>query len=400
VIKVEDWAEIRRLHRAEGCSIKEIARRLGLARNTVRSALRSEGPPKLERPARPSALDAFEPRIRALLAEFPHMPASVIAERVGWERSASIFRSRVAELRPIYLPADPVQRTTYVPGELAQWDFWFPPADIPLGNGDVGSPPVWVGVSGYSRFIVARMVPSRQSHDLLSAHLACLVDLGGIPRKGVYDNEGALSNRHGGRAHPTQAFEAFRGTLGMGVIFLKPRDPESKGLVERANGYFETSFIPGRRFSSPDDFDGQLQEWLARANGRIHRDLRCRPTDRVAEDRGAMLAFPPVLPDPALRFEVRLRRDHYVRIETCDYSVDPRAIGRRIDVRVDAKRVTARLGSEVIADHPRSYGKHRSITDPRHIATRDSMRLSISPRVITDDDVEIRDLSVYDRIGA
>lgn len=61
MIKVEDWAEIRRLHRAEGCSIKEISRRLGLARNTVRSALRSEGPPKVQQPTRPLALDAFEP---------------------------------------------------------------------------------------------------------------------------------------------------------------------------------------------------------------------------------------------------------------------------------------------------------------------------------------------------
>jgi transposase len=400
VINVEDWAEIRRLHRAEGCSIKEIARRLGLARNTVRSALRSEGPPRLERPARPSALDAFDPAIRALLAEFPRMPASVIAERVGWERSASMLRARVAELRPVYLPPDPVQRTAYVPGELAQWDFWFPPAPVPLGNGEVGSPPVWVGVSGYSRVIVARMVPSRQVHDLLSGHLACLVDLGGVPRKGVYDNEAAISNRHAGRAHPTQAFDSFRGVLGMGVVFLKPRDPESKGLVERANGYLETSFIPGRRFSSPQDFDGQLQEWLARANGRVHRDLRCRPADRLAEDRGAMLSFPPVLPDPALRFEVRLRRDHYVRVGTCDYSVDPRAVGRRVEVRVDAERVTARLGAEVVADHPRSYAKHRSVTDPHHVAAREAMRRSAAPRPFADDDVEERDLSVYDRIGA
>ena len=247
------------------------------------------------------------------------MPTSVIAERVGWTRSSSIFRARVAELRPAYLP-----------GELAQWDFWFPPADAPLEEGKVGHPPVWVGVSGYSRVLVARMVPTRQIHDLLSAHLACLVDLGAVPRKGVYDNEAAISNRHGGKAKPTQASDAFRGTLGMGVVFLRPRDRESKGLVERANRYLETSFIPGRRFSSSADFDDQLQEWLVRANNRVHRELRCRPVDRLEEDRGAMLAFPPTLPDPSWRFSLRLGRDHYVRVETCDYSVDPRAIGRRI----------------------------------------------------------------------
>lgn len=258
------------------------------------------------------------------------MPTSVIAERVGWTRSSSIFRARVAELRPAYLPPDPVQRTTYLPGELAQWDFWFPPADAPLEEGKVGHPPVWVGVSGYSRVLVARMVPTRQIHDLLSAHLACLVDLGAVPRKGVYDNEAAISNRHGGKAKPTQASDAFRGTLGMGVVFLRPRDRESKGLVERANRYLETSFIPGRRFSSSADFDDQLQEWLVRANNRVHRELRCRPVDRLEEDRGAMLAFPPTLPDPSWRFSLRLGRDHYVRVETCDYSVDPRAIGRRI----------------------------------------------------------------------
>jgi len=57
-----------------------------------------------------------------------------------------------------------------------------------------------VGVSGYSRTIVARMIPSREVHDILLGHLACLLDLGGVPRAGVYDNEAALVSRHGGKA--------------------------------------------------------------------------------------------------------------------------------------------------------------------------------------------------------
>jgi transposase len=83
VLDVEDWAEIRRLLRADGLSIKEILRRLGVARNTVRVALRSE-PPVFDRKPRPSAVDEWEPAIRQLLEEFPRMPATVIAERMCW----------------------------------------------------------------------------------------------------------------------------------------------------------------------------------------------------------------------------------------------------------------------------------------------------------------------------
>ena len=73
MIDVEDWAEIRRLHRAEGMSIRAIARRVGVARNTVREALRSTVPPRYVRKGPGSAVDAFEPAIRALLA-FPARP--------------------------------------------------------------------------------------------------------------------------------------------------------------------------------------------------------------------------------------------------------------------------------------------------------------------------------------
>jgi transposase len=396
VLDVEDWAEIRRLHLAEGLSIREVARQLGLARNTVRSAIRSDGPPVFDRKPRPSAVDAVEADIKQLLKDTPRMPATVIAERIGWDRSLTILKDRVRELRPLFLPADPCQRTEYRPGELAQWDLWFPPVKIPLGEGQSASPPVIVGVSGYSRIIAARMIPSREAHDILLGHLACLLDLGGVPRKGVYDNEAALVSRHNGRPALTPPFQRFRGTLGMGVIVCKPGDPEAKGMVERANGYLETSFLPGRSFSSPSDFNAQLAMWLRRANNRVHSTLRARPSDRITEDRGAMLGFPPVLPDPAWRETKRLGRDHWVRIGTCDYSVHPRAIGRRVDVRVDLDEVVVSCGAEVVARHQRSWAKHRTITDPAHEIARKVMQ-AFAGAVADDDAVEVRDLSVYDR---
>jgi transposase len=170
VLKVEDWAEIRRLYRAEGLAIRAIARRLGVSKNTVKKALACHEPPRYERAPRGSAVDGFEPAIRALLAEFPEMPTSVLMERVGWPGGRSVFYERVAALRPLFRPVDPASRTEYQAGELAQCDLWFPPVDVPLGFGHLGRPPVLVMVSGYSRVIAAVMIPSRQCPDLLAGH--------------------------------------------------------------------------------------------------------------------------------------------------------------------------------------------------------------------------------------
>jgi transposase len=135
VLSVEDWAEIRRLYRAEGLPIKMIARVLGVSRNTVRAALASDAPPKYERRPAGSIVDEVEPRIRELLQAYPTMPATVIAERIGWTRGLTVLKERVAELRPVYLPPDPASRTSYVVGEVAQCDFWFRPITLPVGFG-------------------------------------------------------------------------------------------------------------------------------------------------------------------------------------------------------------------------------------------------------------------------
>jgi hypothetical protein len=123
--------------------------------------------------------------------------------------------------------------------------------------------------------------------------------------------------------------------------------------------------------------------------------LRCRPVDRIVEDRRAMVALPPVLPDAALRFSTRIARDHHVRVDTCDYSVHPRAIGRRVEVRVDLDNVVVLLAGDEVARHPRSLAKHRTITEPSHVAARSALRALPAP--VDVDDVEVRDLAVYDR---
>jgi hypothetical protein len=67
-----------------------------------------------------------------------------------------------------------------------------------------------------------------------------------------------------------------------------------KGIVERRDGYFETSFMPGRTFSSPADFNAQFGDWLVRANAREVRTIKARPVDLIEHDRSRMLPLPPV----------------------------------------------------------------------------------------------------------
>ena len=234
-MSVEDWAEIRRLHRVEGMAIKAIARRLGVSRNAVRRALGRDAPPKYVRVPKGSIVDVVEPAVRELLRTTPGMPATVIAERIGWDRSITVLKDRVRQLRPYYLPPDPATRTSYDPGQRVQCDLWFPPADVPLGAGQVGSPPVLVMVAGYSRMIFATMLPTRQAPDLLAGHWLLLQAMGKVARELVWDNEPAVGSWRGGHPKLTEEFEAFRGVLGIGVHQCRPRDPESKPLLSAAS---------------------------------------------------------------------------------------------------------------------------------------------------------------------
>jgi transposase len=381
--------------------VKAIARVMGVSRNTVRAAIASDRPPKYERAAMGSIVDVVEPRIRELLQACPTMPATVIAERIGWDRSVRVLRDRVAELRPAYLPPDPASRTVYAAGEIAQCDFWFPPVTVPAGCGLVRKPvqlPVLTMVCGYSRWLMALLVPTRHAQDLFAGWWQLIGGLGAVPRVLVWDGEGAIGRWRAGRPELTGDCQAFRGTLGAKVVVCRPADPEAKGLIGRAHDYLERSFLPGRSFASPADFNAQLAAWLALVNARPRRALGCSPAERITADKQAMLALPPVAPETGWRTWTRLARDHYVRVDSNDYSVHPAVIGRRIEVTADLARVRVLCDGQVVADHERSWAWHQSIGDPAHIAAARAMRRQrvTALRRAPEPEVEIRALGDYD----
>jgi transposase len=405
VLSVEDWAEIRRLHRAERMPIKQIARVMGCSKNTVKRALAADGPPQYARGPRGSIVDAVEPQIRELLAAWPTMPATVIAERIGWTRSLTVFKDRIRELRPVYLPPDPASRTAYAAGEVAQCDLWFPAIEVPVGFGQTRPAarlPVLVMVTGYARWLAARLIPSRVAEDLFTGWWQLLAGLGGVPRVLVWDGEGAVGQRRRRQTVLTEAAHGFRGVLGAKVVICDPGDPEAKGLVERANGYLETSFLPGRSFHSPADFNAQLGDWLALVNQRPRRVLGCAPADRVDADRAAMLPLPPVAPATGWRSALRLPRDHYVRLDANDYSVHPAVIGRGVEVVADLEQVQVWCDGRLVAEHARCWARHQTISDPAHLAAAAQLRQQRAALGATNprhgaEEVQLRLLTDYDQ---
>ena len=108
------------------------------------------------------------------------------------------------------------------------------------------SVPVLVMVAAHSRRIEAVMVPSRRTGDLLAGMWLLLQRFGGVPKRLLWDNEAGI----GRRGRLADGVSGFCGTLGTKLVQAKPYDPETKGVVERANQYLETSFLPGRSFTA------------------------------------------------------------------------------------------------------------------------------------------------------
>jgi transposase len=395
---VEQWAELRREHFVGGQSIKQLARATGLSRNTIRRALRSERPPSYRRAPKPRVLDPFKDEIHRLLREDPKLSGVRVRELLaplGCTAGKTVVDDYLREVRPLFLPpARSCQRTVYRPGELVQFDVWQPRAEVPVGHGQTRRGFVVIACLGYSRAGAGVLVFSTRTEDLLAGVAGCLERFGGLPRTLVWDRQAGIHG-HGGR--PTGAFAAFCGQLRVGWRFCEPADPQAKGAVERLQGYAETNFEPGRRFANELDFQDQLDAWFARVNARRHKTLRERPVDRLAAELEVMAPLPEAMPDTARRWVTRVPPDPHLRVDSNDYSLDPALVGRRAEVCVDQRHVTAVAldTGELACRHQRSYAKHRTITALEHARALKSAR-----RAAAEPAVEVRPLARYDALIA
>jgi transposase len=397
VVGVEQWADIRRLYRVDGVSIREISRRTGLHRKTIRRALAAAEPPRYEREPAGSKVDPFKDWICEQLAADPRIQSQRLREmaaEVGYEGGKSIFDDYVREVRPRFVRPRTFQRTIYRPGELVQCDLWEPAEQIPVGHGQLRRGWVVTAEVCWSRAIAGTLVFSKEAPDILFGLARNLTRLGALPEKLVWDREAAIAA--GGR--PTEPFASFCGQLEVGWVILEARDPQAKGALERSHRFMRSNFEPGRVFANHLDFQDRLDAWTEKANRRMHRTIRAIPVERLTQERHRMRQLPAVMPDTDRRQVLRVPAQPFVRVDRNDYSIDPTFAGRRVEIRVSQSEVTAVVldTGELACRHHRVFAGGLTITDPAHQTQLECQREKRRQRHQVE--VEIRPLSRYDQL--
>jgi transposase len=401
---MQDWAEVHRLFHREGVPKARIARQLGMSRNTVDRLLGLKEPPVYVREPAPSKLDPFKDQVRAMLAADPSVPATVILERLrreGFDGSITILKRFVGQVRPQFAAAQAFQRTSYLPGEIGQVDWWHTGIRVDVGRGSLREALALVVTLPHSAahavtFTLAKDVPA-----FLAGLLGALTKLGGVPEKLVFDNDTSIvASRQGGTARLHLEVAALLGQLAVKPVVLRPATPTSKGQVERTIRFLETSFVPLRTFTGLADLQAQHDLWAAEvAYARHHRRVGAVVADAWATERGWLRPLPDPLPDVSRQLETRVGKDCFVRVGNVDYSVPPGLAGRRVQLQVTLQRVVVRLEGTVIAEHERSWIPADVVMAPTHLRLLREHRQARQALRAGDVDVPAPDLAAFDAIA-
>jgi transposase len=298
----------------QGRRLREIARELGVSRNTVRKYLRDGKLPRYAaRPARPAKLDAFEPYLRMRLALDPRLQASVLCHEIrelGDDGAESMVRARVATLKP-KAPVEPVIRYETEPGRQMQVDY----AEFRHGETTVYA---FVATLGFSRRLFVRFVGSLAFESLRDCQIAAFDHFGGVPHEVLYDNMRTVvlqRNAYGvakHRFHP--GLWAVARDYGFTPRLCRPYRAQTKGKVERAIGYLRTSFFApfvatlkqhGQALTL-EALNAAAERWVRTvADVRKHRTTGEAPILRFERERATLLPLPALRIAPTVRETLR-----------------------------------------------------------------------------------------------
>jgi transposase len=343
-----EWAQVRAMA-ADGVGQREIARRLGVNRRTVKRLAEASEPPRYERAPAGSMLDPLEPVIRRLLEEWPDMKAPRVTELLrddyGYAGSVDLVRRRIAAIRP--RQARPAQRTGYRPGQVMQVDW----AEMPTRP----------KIAGRERRVYA-LICALPFSGASTAHFSfemttgvCLAGPCPAPVR-LRQLRSAVARRERDVVTWNPRFVQLRGHYAFHATACMPATPREKGAVEGAVRHHKTSFWPARRFRSLAEFDEPLRRlarprragapprhWplhRRRAPGRRARGAVTAAADRVRRGRTALVAG---------------AAGRYLKHAGSFYRVPEALVHQRVELRFDRDSVWIEHRGQTVAGYARSY---------------------------------------------
>ena len=367
-----EWAEVKAME-ADGISQREIARRLGINRRTVRRMVEAAGPPSYSRAPAGSMLDPLEPVLRRLIEDFEDIKAPRVTEMLrddyGYTGSVDLVRKRLAQLRPGTERA--AQRTGYRPGQVMQVD-WGEMPTRPRILGRERRVYALVFSLPFSGAATAHFSFDMSIESFLEGHVRAFAWMGGVPRECVYDNlKSAVARRErvdGGREviHWNPRFSQLRGHYAFHAHPCTPETPREKGSVEGAVRYLKTGFWPARRFRDLRELDEIYAGWRDRiALPRRHATGRHIVAERLAPEREQLRPLPPIVFDAAGRRSSRVPADGYLKFGRCFYRAPEALIQQRVELRWDRDRVWIDHHGHTVARYERSYQHGLWLPAPR-----------------------------------
>ena len=363
-MNIETWGYIRHLFFVEKIPKKAIARQLNLDPKTIRRALAKDTFQRQPSPPRPSKLDDFKEKIRALITTYPGISAVRIHEEIReacYNGGISILRDYLRTLRP---NRKAFLRIRTFPGEEAQVDW--------ASTGMIGDrkSSCFLMVLSFSKLLYIEFFPSQTLENFLAGHLHAFNYFEGVPKKIRYDNlKSVVLNRLGPNIQFNRRFLDFAAHYLFDPSVCNIRSPQEKGRVENAVKYVKNNFIAGRTFTSLTDCNQQAVTWRDHtANVRIHGTTKARPIELFREkEQPFLIPLPKIDYDTRIVCPVKSSSQGLVCFDTNRYSVPFTHVAMALTLKADDQFVSVYDKEQLITNHTRSYQKHQIIEDPGHV---------------------------------
>jgi transposase len=370
MILPEIEAEILRLYHAEKWRVGTIATQLGIHHSTVRRVLAHSGIGAGRKSLRPSMADPFIAFIVETLEKYPRLRASRLYEMVrqrGYPGRPDHFRTIVARYRP-RPKAEAYLRLRTLPGEQAQVD-WGHFSKLTVGRA-VRPLMGFVMVLSWSRHVFLRFYLGAAMANFIRGHVDAFDFYESVPRVILYDNlrSAVLERRHDAiRFHPTLLELAAHYRFSPRPVAVARGN--EKGRVERAIRFIRESFFAARSWKDLDDLNHQALQWCCRvaAHRKCPEDRTRSVAEAFAEENPRLLPLPDNPFPTEERIDVQVGKNPYVRFDLNDYSVPHTYVRRTLVVAASLESVRVLDGNQIIATHPRSFGRGEQIEEPAHI---------------------------------